>query len=134
MLNSSSKASSASRKLWVSICLIARLRVTLEKFKEAALTFPSFTRITIALVSRPPAPASPPHRHITLRETFDILGLNTKQHTIQAVMGHKWTLGQLEREFMKRQTQKLNIHAEVQLLMHLNTANTSGSEIFPYIG
>jgi hypothetical protein len=134
MLNSSSRASSTSRKLWVNICLIARLRVTFEKFKEAALTFPSFTRVTIALVSRPCAPASPPHRLITLRETFDILGLNTKQHTIQAVTGQKWTLRQLEREFMKRQRQKLNIHAEVQLLMHLNTANTSNSGIFPYIG
>jgi hypothetical protein len=134
MLNSSARASSTSRKLWVSICLVARLRVIFEKFKETALTFPSFTRITIVLVSRPPTPASPPHRLMNLKETFDILGLDTKKSTIQAVMGQKWTLSQLEGEFMKRQRQKLNIHAEMQLLMHLNTANTSGSGIFPYIG
>jgi hypothetical protein len=134
MLNSSSRASSTSKKLWVNICLIARLKVTFGKFKETALTFPSFTCITITLVSRPPAPASPPHRLMNLRETFDTLGLNTKKNTIQAVMGQKWTLSRLEREFMKRQRQKLNIHAEVQLLMHLNTANASGSGIFPYIG
>lgn len=63
-----------------------------------------------------------------------MLGLNTEKDTVQAVMGQKWTLSQLERKFMKRQRQKLNIHAEVQLLIHLNTANASGSEIFPYIG
>jgi hypothetical protein len=134
MLNNSSRASSTSKKLWVNICLIARLRVTFEKFKETALTFPSFTHITITLVSRPPAPASPPHRLLNLRETFDILGLNTKKNTVQAVMGQEWILSRLEREFMKRQRQKLNIHAEVQLLMHLNIANTAGSGIFPYIG
>lgn len=134
MLNSSSRASSTSKELWVNICLIARLRVTFEKFKETALTFPSFTRITIALVSRPPAPASPPHRLMNLTETFHMLGLNTKKNTIQAVMGQKWTLNKLERKFMKRQRHKLNIHAEVQLLIHLNTANASGSRIFPYIG
>jgi hypothetical protein len=79
MLNSSSRASSTSKKLWVDICLIARLKVTFGKFKETALTFPSFTCITITLVSRPPAPASPPHRLMNLRETFDTLGLNTKK-------------------------------------------------------
>lgn len=90
--------------------------------------------ITITLVSRPPAPASPPHRRMTLKETLDILSLDTKNETIQAVMGPKWTLNQLERKFMKQQRQTLNIHAEVQLLMHLNTSNTSGPEIIPYIG
>lgn len=134
MLNNSPQASHTSRRLWVNICLTARLRVTFEKFKETALTFPSFMHITITLVSRPPAPASPPHRLMKLRETFDILGLDTKKKTIQAVMGQKWTLIQLERKFAERQRQKLNIHAEVQLLMHLNTSNTSDPEPWPYIG
>ncbi|USP80330.1 hypothetical protein yc1106_07604 [Curvularia clavata] len=134
MLNSSPQASSTSKRLWVNICLTARLRVACEKFKETALTFPSFMHITIALVARPPAPTRPPYRLMKLRETFDILGLDTKKGTIQAVMGPKWTLSQLEHEFMERQRQKLKIHAEVQLLMHLNTSNSSGPETLPYIG
>ncbi|PVH95836.1 hypothetical protein DM02DRAFT_689266 [Periconia macrospinosa] len=134
MLNSSESASSKSRKLWANICLLARLRVAFETFKETALTLPSFTHITIALVPRPPAPASPPHRLISLKEAFGILGLDTVQETVQAVMGQNWTLARIEREFKKRQRQKLNIHAEVQLLLHLNTITKLTPGIFPYIG
>ncbi|EMD85772.1 hypothetical protein COCC4DRAFT_152236 [Bipolaris maydis ATCC 48331] len=134
MLNNPPQASSKSRRLWVNICLTAQLRVTFEKFKETALTFPSFMYITITLVFRPPALASAPRRLMKLRETFDILGLETKKKTIQAVMGQKWTLIELERKFAKGQIQKLKIHAEVRLLMHLNTSNTSGPGPLPYIG
>lgn len=134
MLNSSPGASSKSRKLWANICLLARLRVAFERFREIALTLPSFTHITIALVPRPPVLANPPLHPIDLKETLNILGLEKAKETVQAVMGQDRTLARIEREFMKRQRQKLNIHAEVQLLMHLNTIKAPESGMFPYIG
>lgn len=58
--------------------------------------------VTIALVSRPPAPASLPHRLMKLIDTFRVLGLDTKIEAVQAVIGQKWTLSQLERKFIER--------------------------------
>lgn len=53
-LNSSPSATSKSKKLWLSICILARLRVVLQSFKVTTLTLPSFEDVTIILVPNLP--------------------------------------------------------------------------------
>ncbi|ORX98686.1 hypothetical protein BCR34DRAFT_593143 [Clohesyomyces aquaticus] len=133
-LNSSPSATSRSRNLWVSICLLSRIRVAFKNFKQIACTLPSFENVSIILIPRPPAPTSPTQRPLDLKQTFSILGLTTTSDTVQAVMNQKWTLTKTEHEFRKRQRMKLNIHAEVQMIIFLNTSGSSASRLFSYIG
>ena len=134
VLYSSPSASSRSKSLWSDICLLARLRVAFQNFKDNALTLPSFEQVTIILVPRPLAPANPSQCPLNLKQTFGILQLDLGPATTNAVLGHNWTVAKIEREFAKRQKQKPNVHAEIQMLMFLNTNESSTSGLFPYFG
>ena len=134
LLYSSQRATSKSKSLWWNICLLARLRVAFHTFKEIALTLPSFEQVTIILVHRPLTPANPSQRPLNLKQTFDILQLDLDPATMKAVVGQNWAVARTEREFAKRQKQKPYVHAEVQMLMSLNTNESSTSGLFPYFG
>lgn len=134
VLYSSPSATSQSKRLWLGICLLARLRVAFQKFKDIVLTLPSFKQVTIILVPCPPAPANPSQRPLSLKGTFGILQLDLNSATTKAVLGQSWTVARIEREFAKRQKQKPKVHAEVQILMSLNTNKSSISGLFPYLG
>ena len=134
VLYSSPSATSRSKSLWLDICLLARLRVAFQTFKDIALTLPSFEHVTIILVPRPIMPANPSQRPLNLKQTFNILQLDLGPATTKAVLGQNWTVAKIEREFAKRQNQKPNVHAEVQMLMSLNTNESSLSGLFPYFG
>ncbi len=121
VLYSSPSATSRSKSLWLDICLLARLRVAFQNFKDIALTLPSFEQVTTILVLRPLAPANPSQRLLNLKQTFGILQLDLGPAITKAVLGQNWTVAKIEREFAKRQKQKPNVHAEVQMLMFLNT-------------
>jgi hypothetical protein len=133
-LYSSPSANSKSKKLWVNVCLLARLRIAHQTFKEIAVTLPSFQNPTIILVPRPSAPALTVQSALTLSQTFALLHLPLHATTIKAVLGHSWTVARLDREFRKRQKQKLNTHAEVQMLMFLHANEASASGVLPYLG
>ena len=134
VLYSSPSATSKSKSLWLDICLLARLQVALQKFKEIALTLPSFEQVTIILVPCHLAPANPSQRPLNLKQTFGILQLDLGPATTKAVLGQNRTVAKIEREFAERQKQKPNVHAEVQMLMSLNTNESSTSGLFPYFG
>ena len=95
---------------------------------------PSFKKVTIILVPRPLAPANPSQRLLNLKQAFGILQFDLGPATTKAVLGQNWTVARIEREFAKRQKQKPNVHAEVQMLMSLNTNESYTSGLFPYLG
>jgi hypothetical protein len=134
VLCSSPSATSKSKSLWLDICTLARLRIAFQNFKDITLTLPSFEQVTIILVLRPLAPANQSQRPLNLKQTFSILQIDLSPVTMKAVLGQNWTVAKIEREFAKRQNQKPNIHAEVQMLMFLNTKDSSASGLFPYFG
>lgn len=134
ILCSSPSATSRSKSLWLDICLLARLRVAFQKFKDIALTLPSFEQVTIVLVPCRLAPVNPSQRPLNVKQTFGILQLDLGPATTKAVLGQNWSVARIEREFAKRQKQKPNVHAEVQMLMSLNSNETSTSGLFPYFG
>ena len=134
VLYRSPSATSKSKRLWLDICLLARLRAAFQKFKDIALTLPSFEQVTIILVPCPLVPSNPSQPPLNLKQTFGILQLDLSPATTKAVLGQNWTVARIEREFAKRQKQKPNVHAEVQMLMSLNTNESSTSGLFPYFG
>lgn len=134
VLHSSQCATPKSRSLWWNICLLARLRVAFERFKGIALLLPSFAEIMIILVPCPTARVPSSQRPLDLKQTFRILNLELTPATIQAVLGKQRDLVKTKREFTKRQKQKPYIHAEVQMLLFLNTIDSFASEFFPYLG
>ena len=134
VLQSSAGATTKTKKLWVDICLLARLRVTFKKFEEIALKLPSFNKVTIILLLRDSVSVKPPERPLSLRQTFDILKLSLDSTTVKSMIGQRWSLNRVEREFSKRQNQKLNIHAEVQMLLFLCSNEPSVDAAMPYLG
>jgi OTT_1508-like deaminase len=134
VLYSSPSATSKSKSLWLDICMLARLRVAFQNFKDITFTLPSFKQVTIILVLRPLAPANPSERPLNLKQTLGILQLDLSPVTTKAILGQNWTVAKIEREFTRQQMQKLNVHAEVQMLIFLNTNESSTSDLFPYFG
>jgi hypothetical protein len=134
MLYSSTGATSKSKSLWINICLFSRLRVAFQCFKDIALALPSFTQVSITLVPYIPVVMNPSQRSLDLDQTFSVLGLKPTHITTEAVLGKSWTLEKTKREFVKRQKQKPNIHAEVQMLMFFGVLKSSNSNRFPYFG
>lgn len=134
VLQSSAGGNTKMKKLWVDICLLARLRVTFQKFEEIALKLPSFSNITIILLPRDLVSVKPPERPLSLKQTFDILKLSLDSTTVKTIIGQRWSIDRVEREFLKRQKQKLNIHAEVQMLLFLCCNEPLVDALLPYLG
>lgn len=87
LLYSSPTATSKSKSLWSSICMLARLRVAFQSFKDIALTLPSFKQVTIILVPLPFASTAPSPRPLNPKQTVDILQLTPNPVTTKAVLG-----------------------------------------------
>ena len=134
ILYSSPNATSRSKSLWLDICLLARLGIAFQNFKDIVLPLPSFKQVTINLVLRPLAPANPSQPPLNLKQTFGVLQLDLASATTKAVLARNWTVAKSEREFAKQQKQKPKIHAEVQMLMSLNSDESTTSGLFPYFG
>lgn len=134
VLHSSSTATTKSKSLWLDICMLARLRVAFQVFQEITVTLPSFKQVTIILIPCPHTPAHPSQRPLSLKQTYDLLKLDLDASKTKAILGTSWTVTRTEREFTKRQGQKPNVHAEVQLLIFLDANGSFKSGLFPYFG
>lgn len=103
VLQSSAGSTTKMKKLWVDICLLARLRVTFKKFEEIALKLPSFSKVTIILLPRGSVSVEPPERPLSLKQTFDFLKISLDPIAVKSIIGQRWSFDRVEREFSKRQ-------------------------------
>ena len=133
-LQSSPGATTKTKKLWVDICLLARLRVAFQKFEEIALKLSSFNKVTIILLPHHSASVDPPVNPLSLKQTFNLLKLSLDSPTVKSIIGQRWGVNRVEQEFAKRQKQRLNIHAEVQMLLFLSSIEPSFYGLLPYFG
>lgn len=133
-LNSLPSATSSSKNLWWNICLLARFRVAFENFKEICSTIPSFEHLEIILVRPRCTIVTPSQKTLNLEETLNLLGLDLNSSTIAATLGKSRTITRTKRDFVKRQKDRLNVHAEIQMLTFLGSQETPISELFPYLG
>ncbi|KAM0134264.1 hypothetical protein ACHAP3_005577 [Botrytis cinerea] len=134
LLQTSPKSTKQTRKLWIDIYFLSRLRVTLEKFKEVSLKLPSFNNVTIIPVTGDRIPQKALRDALKLRETLNILDLATDTLTVETVIGPSWTVAKAEREYGKLQKQALNIHAEIQMILFLSRNEQLLDQSFDYFG
>ena len=135
LLQTSIHATSKSRKLWDNILVLGKLKAAFEKFKQIAAELPSFCKVSIRLVPYDTAAVqSALAGAITLKQVFGLLKLPLNESTAKIVVGQKWSLKKVEQEFAKRQKQKFNVHAEVQMLLFFSRRGEEFGELLPYFG
>jgi len=115
-----------TRRLWVSIGFLGRLRSAHNVFIEIA---PSFNNVVIIRV--PKSMQQKPIRHpLSLVETLQYLGWTLDSHTVQKYVQRNSTVAKIEKQFKVLQQAKPFVHAEVQIVLGLGEAE----DIFQYIG
>ncbi|KAF5876693.1 putative zf-mynd domain-containing protein [Botrytis fragariae] len=134
LLQTSPKSTKQTRKLWLDICFLGRLRVILERFKEVSLKLPSFNNVTITAVTGDRIPQKALKDALKLKETLKLLDLPTDTLTVKTVIGPSWTVAKAEREYGKLQKQALNIHAEIQMILFLSKNERLLDQSFAYFG
>lgn len=133
-LSCSPSATKKTKRLWVDICLIARLRVAFKKFKQIAINLPSFSKVTIILLPHHSAPTNLPGDPLKLKQTMSILELELDSPKLKGMISPNWTVVKADQEFNERQREGLNIHAEVQILVFLSSSEQSLQGILPCFG
>ena len=135
LLQTSIHATSKTRKLWDNIIVLGKLRAAFEKFQQIAAELPSFCKTSIRLIPCDTAAVqSALAGGITLKTVFGLLKLPLDESTAKIVVGQKWTLKKVEQEFAKRQKQRFNVHAEVQMLLFLSRKGEAFRGLLPYFG
>lgn len=129
----SSIASSRTRRLWESIYFLARIQVAFQIFLKIASDLPAFAHVTIHLVPITKAPRNALPRALTLKQTFELLKLSLNAATIETMLDPKWTVQKATTRFAEQQEMRLNIHAEVQMVIFL-CQHEEIPGCFPYFG
>ncbi|CZR61330.1 uncharacterized protein PAC_11226 [Phialocephala subalpina] len=88
--------------------------------------------------SPPPITASmnPLEDSLNLKQVFNLLSLPFNLETVGTMIGQRWSMNRIEHEFSKRQKQKFNVHAEVQMLLFFNMNEHLSRDVIllPYFG
>jgi hypothetical protein len=134
LLQTSPQATKQSKKLWIDICSLGRLRVAFQKFGEISRKLPSVSKVTIIPVSRDFGAQEPLEGPLNLNQVFGLLGIPLNPLGIRQVIGPKWTVTRAQKEFTKLQKQRLNVHAEIQMVLHFSKDGQSFGRVFPYFG
>lgn len=101
LTQSSTISTTKTKKLWVDICLLARIRVTFQKFEKIALKLPSFIKVTIILVLRNSISVKPPEDPLSLKQTFGVLKTSLDSTTVKSMIGQGWSCNRVERGVFK---------------------------------
>src|SRR5450432_265635 len=105
-----------------------------QKFKEIAFKLLSFKKVTVNLVPHYAPLQKPLQNPLNLEQILYLLGLQSTTSTAKSIIGPRWTILNAKKEFSKLQKQKLNIHAEVQMVLHFSKNGQSFNQLFPYFG
>jgi hypothetical protein len=128
------RATVSTRKLWICICFLGRLRVCYEISKDIVNKLPSFAKVDIVLIPRAPVLQDSIKNALTLKQTLEKLCLQLDLPTIQTMLGEKWTIVKAEQKFRQLQRQKLNVHAEVQIIMFFSKLDETFVHLIRYFG
>ncbi|KNG83331.1 hypothetical protein ANOM_008385 [Aspergillus nomiae NRRL 13137] len=134
LLHTSHHSTPRTKKLWESICFLGRLRVAFETFQDIALNLPSFKKVTIILIPRDIATQKALQRPLNLDQTFNLLDVPLDPSMVKKVIGQKWTVPKAKASFGDLQKHKLNVHAEVQMVLYLSKIGQTFERLFPYFG
>lgn len=108
--------------------------MTFSKFIAISLRLPSFNKVSIVPVPHVTDPDNALRNPTDLRQVFNLLDLPLEPSTIKAVIGKRWTVAKAEKHFEELQNQKINVHAEVRMVLYFSKEGRSVDQIFPYFG
>ena len=128
------RATASTRKLWIRICFLGRLRLCYEIFKGIVDRIPSFAKVDIVLIPRASVLQDPIENALTLKQTLEKITLQLDMQTVQTILGEKWTIGKAEQQFRQLQRQKLHVHAEVQMVMFFSKLDETFVHLNRYFG
>lgn len=77
LLLTAPRATASTRKLWVCICFLGRLRVCYEICKDIVNKLPSFAKVDIVLIPRAPVSHDPIKNALTLKQALEKLLFTT---------------------------------------------------------
>ncbi|KAL1640218.1 hypothetical protein SLS58_007169 [Diplodia intermedia] len=121
-----------ARKIHSGLCFLGRVRAAYETYITVCLTRWKGFEVRIHPVDES-KPVKLHGRRLSLAETFGLIGLPLKDSTLKKYI-NRGKFGQREavKEFNKLQGQEANVHAEVQLLFHVQKQPIR--DCFPYVG
>ncbi|PGH14770.1 hypothetical protein AJ80_05814 [Polytolypa hystricis UAMH7299] len=99
---------------------LGRLRVAFQTFEDIARMLPSFNKVSITPVSHATGIQDPLKSPLNLRQVFDLLGIPLDSSTVYDVIGHGWSVAKAQERFTGLQKQKLNVHAEIQMILYFS--------------
>jgi len=134
LLRTSVHATPRTAKLWESIYFLGRIRTAFLTFLKTAHQLPSFSNVAIHLIAREKTAQNALEGALRLKDVFNLLKIPLTESSIKEVVGQKWTVMRAEKEFASRQKQKLNVHAEVQMVLFFSRNEGHFKECVPYFG
>lgn len=134
LLQTSPHSTPRTKKLWENICFLGRLKVAFETFKDIALNLPSFKQVTIIPIPRDIGTQKALKNPLNLEQAFNLLDILLDPSTVKKVIGHKWTFAKAKDSLRDLQKQKLNVHAEVQMILYLSKGRQTFDGLFQYFG
>ncbi|KAK7698525.1 hypothetical protein SLS57_012524 [Botryosphaeria dothidea] len=124
--------SALAKKVYPGLCFLGRLRTTYETFREISLDAWRGLEVRVYPV-RKPNPVKVQSKSLSLSQTFDLLGLTLGDNTVKTYIKKKGlTTKDASAKFDVLQGQKIWVHAEVQLIFHMEKENVKN--YFPYMG
>lgn len=121
-----------TEKLWIEICLLVKFRVRFKKFEKITSKLENFNEVIIILLPRTCLSDNLPENPLNLKQTFELLELCLDSQTLRALI-RKNSVNEVNRDFMKVQKNKLQMHAEVKILLFLCTNNPTLHGVLPYL-
>ncbi|KAF8848410.1 hypothetical protein BDZ45DRAFT_810815 [Acephala macrosclerotiorum] len=134
LLRTSLHATPRTGKLWESIYFLGRIRVAFLASLKITHELPSFSNVTMHLVAREKTVQNALEGALRLKDVFNLLKIPLTESSIKEVVGQKWTVMKAEKEFASRQKQKLNVHAEVQMVLLFSRNEDHFKGYVPYFG
>lgn len=133
--------SSNTKSLWRELGFLARVRRCVDAFTIACNTISNFEDVRfVPLASVLDSTArAPPARAIqwTVQQVFSSLNLDWQDRIVKNLMGPVWTLEKVQKEYYNLRSALHEVHAEVQLVLHVMAAEIESSQhgrAFRYIG
>ena len=104
-----------------------------KKFEEIALKLGCFNQIIIVLLPHACIKVKHTENPLNLAQAFKLLGLSIESPTPKDTI-RKSSVSRVDRDFARLQKDKLQVHAEVQMLLFLCTNSPSFHGVLPYLG
>ena len=137
-LQSSSATSNSGYRLWLDICFLGRLREAYVAFLKIATALPCFANVKIHCIpalkkkyQKKDARVSVP---LSLKQTFQTLGLSLNDATVKTAVGRKHNIGTATKLFDELQNHQGRMHAEMQMILYMNRTGQTDDVMFSHIG